>query len=328
MARPNCIEAFDARRPVAKRDGRRRRLVSPRRATGPSAQVFHGYDIRGILATLGELAGTKSFQYDSIERLTGVSQTYPAPSTQIESYTYDLEGNRIASHISPAYVTDDAIRVLDDGINKYSWSPNGALTTRVPKANSAGALTFWNSWHGYFNQVRLDAIGGALPMHFYYDPLGRMAPRVFDYDATLGVQDRYHDGPDVALEIRNRLSPTPQWARYVHGPGDDQPLALELYPPGAPPTSGTGTQYYYHADGEGSIRLLTDSNGQIADRYDYDYDSYGQRLSVVESAPQPYGWKARDFVPGPNLVFNRARFYDPVLGRFVEEDPIGYTPTH
>ena len=89
------------------------------------------------------------------------------------------------------------------------------------------------------------------------------------------------------------------------------------------PAPGTGSQYYYHADGEGSIRLLTDANGQIANRYDY--DSYGQRLSVIESLPlQPYGWKGREWIPGPNIYYNRARFYDPVLGRFMSQDPLGY----
>jgi RHS repeat-associated protein len=39
--------------------------------------------------------------------------------------------------------------------------------------------------------------------------------------------------------------------------------------------------------------------------------------------PQPFGWKGREFVPGPNLYFNRARFYDLVLGRFLSEDPLG-----
>ena len=76
-------------------------------------------------------------------------------------------------------------------------------------------------------------------------------------------------------------------------------------------------------DCEGSIRLLTDVNGQIANRYDYDF--YGQRLSVIESLPlQPYGWKGREWIPGPNIYYNRARFYDPVLGRFMSQDPIGY----
>ena len=89
-----------------------------------------------------------------------------------------------------------------------------------------------------------------------------------------------------------------------------------------PPTPGTGSQYYYHADGEGSVRLLTDANAQIANQYSY--DSYGQRLAAVESVPQPFAWKGREWIPGPNLYFNGARFYDPMLGRFTSEDPLGY----
>jgi len=67
---------------------------------------------------------------------------------------------------------------------------------------------------------------------------------------------------------------------------------------------------------------LTDANAQIANQYDY--DSYGQRLTVVESVPQPFAWKGREWIPGPSLYFSRARYYDPQLGRFTSEDSIGY----
>ena len=46
---------------------------------------------------------------------------------------------------------------------------------------------------------------------------------------------------------------------------------------------------------------------------------------MIESLPlQPYGWKGREWIPGPNIYYNRARFYDPVLGRFMSQDPLGY----
>ena len=106
------------------------------------------------------------------------------------------------------------------------------------------------------------------------------------------------------------------WVRYVHGQGTDQPLAMEVYPLGANPVPGTGSVYYFHADGEGSIRTLTDANAQVANSYDY--DSFGRRLSAVEAVSQPYGWKAREFIPGPDIYYNRARFYDPVLGRLCD----------
>ena len=171
--------------------------------------------------------------------------------------------------------------------------------------------------------MRLDNIAGSdgTAISLYYDPYQRLVSR--HWPAPRGDDALYYDGPDVVLELRYPSAGGSQWVRYVHGPGADQPLATEVYPLGAAPAPGTGSQYYYHADGEGSIRLLTDANGQIANRYDY--DSYGQRLTVIESLPlQPYGWKGREWIPGPNIYYNRARFYDPVLGRFMSQDPLGY----
>ncbi len=288
----------------------------------PIAQYNHSYDIRGNLATLQELTGTKNYNYDPIERLTGVTQTLPAPATQVESYAYDTEGNRVASQISAAYVTDPANHVLSDAINTYTWSTDGDLTSRTPKNGGVG-YNFSSTFVGVANQMRLDNIAGSdgSAISFYYDPFQRLVSR--HWPAPRGDDALYYDGPDVVLELRYPSAGGSQWVRYVHGPGADQPLATEVYPLGAAPTPGAGSQYYYHADGEGSIRLLTDVNGQIANRYDY--DSYGQRLSVIESLPlQPYGWKGREWIPGPNIYYNRARFYDPVLGRFMSQDPLGY----
>ena len=251
-----------------------------------------------------------------------MTQTLPVPATQVESYTYDTEGNRVASQISAAYVTDPANHVLADAINTYTWSTDGDLTSRTPKNGGVG-YNFSSTFVGVANQMRLDSIAGSdgSAISLYYDPFQRLVSR--HWPAPRGDDALYYDGPDVVLELRYPSAGGLQWVRYMHGRGLDQPLATEVYPLGAAPTPGAGSQYYYHADGEGSIRLLTDANGQIANRYDY--DSYGQRQTVIESLPlQPYGWKGREWIPGPNIYYNRARFYDPVLGRFMSQDPLGY----
>jgi YD repeat-containing protein len=83
----------------------------PSPAGAPIRKFDHANDIRGNLSALSELAGTKTFTYDKTERLTGAAWVNPAQ--QIESYAYDAEGNRVASHLSASYVTDDADHVVE-----------------------------------------------------------------------------------------------------------------------------------------------------------------------------------------------------------------------
>ena len=56
----------------------------------------------------------------------------------------------------------------------------------------------------------------------------------------------------------------------------------------------------------------------------YDNDSYGNFDSKVEDVANPYTFTAREFDPESGLYFYRARYYDPVAGRFISEDPIGF----
>ena len=287
----------------------------------PIAQFNHSYDIRGNLATLSELAGTKSYTYDKLERLTGARKISPAPDVQVESYSYDPAGNRMASHLSPSVRVDAADRVLDDGINSYAWSADGDLASRTPKGTTGTSYNFTSQYYGSLSQMRLTGISGSDGQSFNieYDSLHRLHGV---WESSFKGVARFYDGQDVALEWRRQTDGSVAWVRYVHGQGTDQPLAMEIYPLGANPVPGTGNVYYFHADGEGSVRTLTDANAQVANAYDY--DSFGRRLSAVEAVPQPYGWKAREFIPGPDIYYNRARFYDPVLGRFISEDPLGY----
>ncbi|WP_166671919.1 PKD domain-containing protein [Methylosinus sp. sav-2] len=291
----------------------------PTPAGNPLLKFDHAYDLRGNLSALAELSGTKTFSYDAVERLTGANLV--APPQQIESYSYDPEGNRIASHISASYAVDNADRVLENADNRYDWSADGQLLKRTPK-NGGVAWSFVSSFRARTNQMRLDAALGSdgTTIGFVYDPFGRLVSP--QWPAPRGNEELYYDGPDVVL-ARRRLASGDQWVRYVHGPLDDQPLATEVYAQGAAPTPGTGSQFYYHADGEGSIRLITNAGSTVFNRYDY--DSFGRRLAVVESLPlQPYGWKGREWIPGPDIYYNRARFYDPALGRFLAEDPLGF----
>jgi hypothetical protein len=218
-----------------------------------------------------------------------VGAAAPAPA---EAYTYDAKGNRVTTKDGAAaaltVVTDDQNRVIDDGVNTYTWTPHNALRWRTSKVDFTGP-TFNSTWRPALNQVRLESVDHTTVskgVTFIYDPSHRIIR--LEWRDARGTVDRYMDGPDMVLEKRRVYGPgASQWARYVHGPNDDQPLAMEVYPAGADPIPGTGQVLYYHADAEGSVRLMTDANAQVVNRYDY--DSFGRRQAVIE-ARRGCGW--------------------------------------
>jgi RHS repeat-associated protein len=84
----------------------------------------------------------------------------------------------------------------------------------------------------------------------------------------------------------------------------------------------SGAGYFYAMDHLGSVRELTDANGTI--RVRYDYDPYGRATKVVGDKDSAFTY-AGLLAHGPSglsLAFLRA--YDPVLGRWISQDPIGF----
>ncbi len=80
--------------------------------------------------------------------------------------------------------------------------------------------------------------------------------------------------------------------------------------------------HYYQADGVDSITSVSNPSGtNIAT---YSYDSFGKALSLSEGLDNPFDYTGRELDQGTGLYYYRARYYDPVLGRFVSEDPIGF----
>ena len=81
--------------------------------------------------------------------------------------------------------------------------------------------------------------------------------------------------------------------------------------------------YFYQTDHLGSVRLLTDAAGAVANAYDY--DAFGNlEATSFETVANPYAFTARERDAESGLMFYRARYYDPKIGRFISEDPIGF----
>src|SRR6266480_7853238 len=84
--------------------------------------------------------------------------------------------------------------------------------------------------------------------------------------------------------------------------------------------STSSTTYYFSQDHLGSTTALTGTTGKLVERITY--DGYG---NSADSARTRYGYTGRERDQLSGQLYYRARFYDPQLGRFISEDPIGFT---
>jgi RHS repeat-associated protein len=74
-------------------------------------------------------------------------------------------------------------------------------------------------------------------------------------------------------------------------------------------------------DGLGSVRDLTTASQAIVEQYSY--DSFGN-LTTPPTTGNPYTFTGREYDPETGLLFYRARYYDPKVGRFLQQDPKGF----
>ena len=77
---------------------------------------------------------------------------------------------------------------------------------------------------------------------------------------------------------------------------------------------------FYHTDGLGSTRSLTDAGGASTDRYDY--DAFGQQLGDQQTILNPYRFAGELQDQDTGLVYLRARHFAPRTGRFLGMDPV------
>jgi RHS repeat-associated protein len=277
----------------------------------------YGFDTDGTITSIADAGGTRTFTYDATLQLTGGG--YPtATEPRSESYAYDLEGNRTSSHLSASYTHDTANRLRADADSCYDYDENGNLARKRDRVgldctDTSGAAKEY-TWDVLNRLVRID-FPDATYAAYRYDAQGRRIEKDVN-----GALTRYvYDGDAILLEYdgANVLQ-----ARYSHGEEIDQPLAMAR-DIDADGQLGAAESFFYHTDHLGSVRLVTDAAGAAANRYDY--DAFGNwEATSYETVANPFGFTARERDAESGLMFYRARYYDPKIGRFISEDPIGF----
>ena len=86
-----------------------------------------------------------------------------------------------------------------------------------------------------------------------------------------------------------------------------------------------GKTNYYHYDGEGNTRAVTDENGDVVETATY--SAFGKVVAKTSSIVNPFGYKgALGYYANPETsdYYVRARIYEPAISRWLSSDPIGF----
>jgi RHS repeat-associated protein len=82
--------------------------------------------------------------------------------------------------------------------------------------------------------------------------------------------------------------------------------------------SADAVKYYYHLNEHGDTEELISEDGRIANSYRY--DAFGNATERKELIPNRYLYAGEQYDGTSGQYYLRARFYNPVLGRFLGED--------
>ncbi len=247
-----------------------------------------------------------SYSYDDIYQLT--SETRTGTNAYQITYQYDDVGNRTqivndGNTTSYTYnINNQLLTEMSPDVNiTYAYDDNGSLVSRTD-ANDANN----NASYTWDEQNRLVAVTAPDGNTVYeYDGDGTRISKT-----QSGVKTKHIS--DVALPLVQVLMETTDagavQATYTYG---NDLISMNR----------ADANSYYHYDGLGSTRQLTNSAGSLI--VSYTYDSFGNLIASSGAATNAYGFTGeQQFEEADDLVFLRARYYDTAVGRFISRDPI------
>ncbi|PWQ95047.1 RHS repeat domain-containing protein, partial [Leucothrix arctica] len=218
-------------------------------------------------------------------------------------YEYDNIGNRtqgVVNGITTAYTYDDNDRLTQQGGEHYRYDDNGstlemtiddtvtayqynALNQLIEvQTREAGVVTDTLRYTYDINGIRTRSQENGTDTRFVIDNNQAYAQVVQEQDATGQIQVNYLYGDDLLQQQR------------------DTDIS------------------YYHYDGLGSTRLLTDSTGLLTDRYRY--DAFGEDLETLGNTVNRYRFTGEQYDANLAFYYLRARYYNPHQGRFTQQD--------
>ncbi|WP_457243763.1 RHS repeat-associated core domain-containing protein [Pseudomonas lurida] len=269
-------------------------------AEGPLYRRHYDYDKSSNLTRLLDTRkGEHRYHYDPLSRLTRADHT----QDEQERFGHDPAGNLLMQNRpGPDIVAGN--RLMIQGDHHYDYDAYGNLI-RERRGKGHTLVTEYR----YDCQHRL--IGIKTPdgqtASYRYDPFGRRISKTID-----GITTEFFWQGDtlIAEHHANRHR------SYLYEPNTFRPLAL---------LEGFGPKetkaYHYQLDHLGTPQELTAPDGEIV--WSAHYRAYGEitRLDIGKM-DNPLRFQGQYFDQESGLHYNRHRYYNPDVGRYLTPDPV------
>lgn len=288
------------------------------------------YDLSGRLLGIRRPNGTaRRTAYDATGQLLSLAEVHQNGSTiAYQGWKYDAAGRPLQRMKVPgtaAFTTPGYVATYRADNRMETLTPDGGAVANVSDDLDGNLLLVplwepqrtWNpttfNWDAR-NRLMSTNTSAGIAVSYRYDAEGYLVRRT-----TNGESTRYTVNPNAALSqvlVAHHSSGSKTY--YVYGPG-------LLYEENFSASGASEGARSYHYDQVGSTIALTDDTGAVTGRADY--TAYGVTASLTGNVDTPFRYNGQFGVMtdvGTGLLHMRARWYSPSLGRFLNEDPIGF----
>ncbi|WP_248488221.1 RHS repeat-associated core domain-containing protein [Pseudomonas sp. CYM-20-01] len=269
-------------------------------AEGPLYRRHYDYDKSGNLTRLLDTRkGEHRYHYDPLNRLTRADHS----QDEQERFGHDPAGNLLMQNRpGPDIVAGN--RLMIQGDHHYDYDAFGNLI-RERRGKGHALVTEYR----YDCQHRL--IGVKTPngqtASYRYDPFGRRISKTVDGITT----EFFWQGDKLIAEHH-----ADRHRSYLYEPDSFRPLAL---------LEGFGPKetkaYHYQLDHLGTPQELTAPDGEIV--WSTHYRAYGEISRIdIGKIDNPLRFQGQYFDQESGLHYNRHRYYNPDVGRYLTPDPV------
>jgi RHS repeat-associated protein len=251
----------------------------------------------GNITNVNETGGRAvSFSYDNAWRLTNetISGDPTAANNGSLSYALDAVANRTALSSTLA-----AIAAQTNGFDANDRVQADTSDANGNTLSSSGK----NYSYDFLDRLQTATGPGGNAVTLAYDGNGQRVAKTIG-----GVTTRYLIDdltPTGYAQVAEELVAGAVTKRYVYGP-----MRISMATP-------TTTSFYLY-DGGGSVRGLADSAGVVTDTWSY--DAFGNTVARTGTTANDMLYRGEQFDADLGFYYLRARWYDPVKGRFLSAD--------